>query len=112
MSAPNPVPSTAASTPTVAMAPSEVSVVVLSKDQPANGIIRIKLRANSDPASDSHATFHVQDGTQIDPTTKAVIPATTTADIQAWVAQEKARVAREYSAMTLAHSTLIAAIGT
>lgn len=74
------------------------AVAVLSKDQPANGIIRIILRANDDPASDSHATFYVQH-------------ATTAADIQAWVAQEKARVASEYAAMSLAHNTLLAAIG-
>lgn len=89
-----------------------VTVAILSKDQPANGILRIVLRANDDPASDSHATFYVQDGTTTDPVTKAPIPPTTAADVQAWVEQEKARVARQYSAMTIAHSALLDAINT
>lgn len=96
MSTPNPVPT-----------PIAAAVAVIAKEQPANGIICIHLRANNDPTSDSRATFHVQDGSQIDPTTKQTIPATTAADIQAWVAQEKARVAREYAAMTMTHTTLL-----
>ena len=93
MSTPNPIP----------------TVAIVAKDQPANGIIRIVLRANGDQSSDSHATFYVQSGAQVDDTGKT-IPATTAADIQAWVTQEKARVAAEYAAMQMAHSTLLAAI--
>lgn len=73
------------------------AVVLLAKDQPANGIIRILLRANNDPASDSHAMFWVK-------------PDTTAADIQKWVTEEKARVAGEYAAAALAHQTLLDAI--
>lgn len=107
----DPTPSAAPVSTVVPLAPGATpAVVVISKDQPANGIIRIVLRANDDPASDSHATFYVQNGLHLDSAGKT-IPATTAADIQAWVAQEKARVASEYAAMSLAHNTLLAAIG-
>lgn len=86
-----------------------MDVAVVSKEQLSNGLIRIRLRANGDPTSDSHATFYVQSGAHLDASGK-LIPATTAADVQAWVTAEKNRVGAEYAAMQLAHSTLLAAI--
>ena len=73
--------------------------VVHKVEQPANTIVVIHLRPNGDPTGDSKATYYVT-------------AATTAADIQAWVAQEKARVLAEYLAAHNAVSKLIAAIGT
>lgn len=106
MSTPTPVPPsitpvTAPSAPTLVPLPptGNPPVVVHAVERPSNMAVVVHLRPNGDPAGDSKATFYIQ-------------ATTTPADIQAWVAQEKARVLAEYLAAHNAISNLIAAIGT
>lgn len=96
MSTPNPI-----NAPTLQPLPSggNPGVTVLKVEQPANMVLVIHLRPNGDPMGDSKATFYLD-------------KTTTSADIQAWVAQEKQRVVDEYLAAHNAVTTLISAIGT
>lgn len=88
---------TSATAAAIAAGTAPPSVAVVAKDQPANMIVRIRLRPNNDEKHDQYATYYIQ-------------ATTTAADISAWVAQEKTRVAAEYQAAQLASATLLAAI--
>lgn len=72
------------------------AVAVAAKSTTSDGWLVVTLRANGDPESDSVATMQVS-------------AATTAADVQAWVAAEKTRVANHYTAFWNAHAALATA---
>lgn len=75
------------------MSITSANVAVLSKSTLSDGAIAVTFRPNSDATGDSVSTLYVT-------------ATTAQADIDAWVAAEKQRVADQYNAMQAAHSAL------